>query len=82
MMNLQTEERINHIISTIVNCPQSEVLSDKHFYLDLLADSLMMIDLMLMLEQEFAININDDALNELNIVSDLYQVIDEHQTLM
>ena len=75
-MNLQIEERINSAVSSIINCPSVEVLPEKHLYYDLLVDSLMMIDLLLLLEQEFRINVKDDAFEGINYVNDLYQLID------
>lgn len=74
-MNQNVEERINHVVSSIINCSSADVSPEKHLYYDLLADSLMMMDLMLVLEQEFALNINDDALDDVNYVKDLYRLI-------
>ncbi|MFT8209929.1 MAG: acyl carrier protein [Symbiopectobacterium sp.] len=76
-MNQQVEERINNVVSSIINCPPVDVQPEKHLYYDLLADSLMMIDLMLMLEQEFHINVKDEDLDNVNYVLDLYRLIDE-----
>ncbi len=76
-MNQQIEERINSAISSIINCPPVDVLPEKHLYYDLLADSLMMIDLFLLIEQEFRISVKDDAFEGINYVKDLYRLIDE-----
>lgn len=76
-MKQNVEERINNVVSSIINCSSAEVLPEKHLYYDLLADSLMMIDLMLVLEQEFVFKIKDDALDDVNYVKDLYRLIHE-----
>ncbi|MCW2477111.1 MULTISPECIES: phosphopantetheine-binding protein [unclassified Symbiopectobacterium] len=76
-MNKDVEDRINNVVSSIINCSSVDVLPEKHLYYDLLADSLMMMDLMLVLEQEFTINIKDDVLDDVNYVKDLYRLIHE-----
>lgn len=78
-MNQQIEERINNVVSSIINCPSADVRPEKHLYYDLLADSLMMMDLMLVLEQEFFINVKDDDFADVNYVRDLYHLIDEQR---
>ncbi len=74
-MNEQIKIQINSIISSIVNCPHAEVQADKHLFLDLLADSLMLTDIVFTLEHEFNIHIQEASLADVNYVCDLYQVV-------
>lgn len=77
-MQKSVETRINDIIATIIYCSESDVQPDKHLYYDLLADSLMITDIILALEVEFNLQMSDAELANVNYVRDLYQLIAMH----
>lgn len=74
-MKENIETRINHLVATIIHCPVSEIQPEKHLYYDLLADSLMITDIILALEVEFSLQTNDADLAQINTVGDLYNMI-------
>lgn len=78
-MKENIEIRVNDIVSSIIQCSPSEIQPEKHLYSDLLADSLMITDIILALEVEFNLQTNDSDLANVNYVCDLYRMIAEQQ---
>jgi acyl carrier protein len=71
------EERVIDIVADQLGVSKDQIKRDTHFVNDLGADSLDTVELVMELEEEFDINIPDDAAEKIQTVG---QAIDHIQT--
>ena len=76
-MNL---DEIKSIVADILNISPSEVEPDSRFIEDLGADSLDAVELIMALEDEFNLEVDDEAAQNMKYVKDLVQYIENHQS--
>ncbi len=68
-------EKLQTIISEVLSIDAGSISQDMSFYDDLGADSLELFNIVMGVEGEFDIVIDENIVNELNTVDDLYKLI-------
>ena len=72
-------EKVQKIISVNLNVPLEKVTMDTHLVDDLGADSLDAVELIMALEEEYGIEVDDEAAQNMKYVRDLVNYIEEHK---
>lgn len=72
-------EKVQKIISENLNVPLEKVTMDTHLVDDLGADSLDAVELIMALEEEYGIEVDDEAAQNIKYVRDLVNYIEEHK---
>ena len=72
-------EKVQKIISENLNVPLEKVTMDTHLVDDLGADSLDAVELIMALEEEYGIEVDDEAAQNMKYVRDLVNYIEEHK---
>jgi len=75
----ETEQRVKKIVVDHLGVEESDVKLDSSFIDDLGADSLDIVELVMAFEEEFGVEIPDDAAEKITTVGDAVTYIDEHQ---
>jgi len=78
-MSDSIEEKIKQIIADELGVDESEVTANAKFIDDLGADSLDTVELVMRFEEEFGIEIPDEAAEKILSVQDAIAYIDEHR---
>lgn len=73
------EERVKEVVAQHLNVPKSEVTREKNFIQDFQADSLDLVELVMELEEEFDIQIPEDAADNIKTVGDAIDYIESQQ---
>lgn len=71
-------ERVKKIVMEQLGVEAGQVTEDAHFVNDLGADSLDQVELVMSLEQEFDIEIPEDAVEKINTVKDAITYVQAH----
>ena len=72
-------ERVYEIVATQLGVSKEQITPETHFVNDLGADSLDQVELVMELEEEFDINIPDDAAEKIQTVGQAIKFIEEAQ---
>ena len=75
----ETADRVKKIVVEHLGVEQDKVTEDASFIDDLGADSLDIVELVMAFEEEFGVEIPDDAAEKISTVGDAVTYIDEHQ---
>jgi acyl carrier protein len=73
------QERVIEIVSTQLGVSKDQITPATSFINDLGADSLDTVELVMELEEEFEINIPDDAAEKIQTVGQAVEFIEKHQ---
>ena len=73
------EDRVRKIVVEHLNVEADKVTEKASFMDDLGADSLDQVELVMAFEEEFGVEIPDDAAEKITTVKDAITYIDEHQ---
>ena len=73
-----TAERVKKIVVEHLGVEEDKVNPEASFIDDLGADSLDIVELVMAFEEEFGVEIPDDAAEKINTVGDAIKYIDEH----
>jgi acyl carrier protein len=76
---MSTEDRVKTIVVDHLGVEASEVKPEASFIDDLGADSLDIVELVMAFEEEFGVEIPDDAAEKITTVGDAINYISEHQ---
>jgi len=76
---MSTEDRVKSIVVDHLGVEASEVKPEASFIDDLGADSLDIVELVMAFEEEFGVEIPDDAAEKITTVGDAINYIKEHQ---
>lgn len=71
-------DKVKSILSEQFEVDTNELTENTHIENDLGADSVDVIDLLMSLEDEFQVEIPDEAIDEIRTVGDLAAYIEEH----
>jgi len=74
-----TEERVKKIVVEHLGVEADKVTMDASFIDDLGADSLDIVELVMAFEEEFGVEIPDDAAEKIATVGDAVKYIEEHK---
>lgn len=74
-----TFEKVREVIVKTLSCKEEDVTLEASITEDLGADSLDAVELNMALEEAFEISIPDEALAEMETVSDIVEYIDSHK---
>lgn len=72
-------EKVQAILSEQLDIDSSEITMDSALLEDLGADSLDVVDLVMSIEDEFNLEVSDEALEEMTTVGDAVRYIEENQ---
>ncbi len=75
----ETEQRVKKIVVDHLGVEENDVKLDSSFIDDLGADSLDIVELVMAFEEEFGVEIPDDAAEKITTVGDAVTYIDAHQ---
>lgn len=75
----ETADRVKKIVVEHLDVEADKVTEDASFIDDLGADSLDIVELVMAFEEEFGVEIPDDAAEKISTVKDAITYIDEHQ---
>jgi acyl carrier protein len=73
-------ERVTDIVATQLGVSKDQITPETHFVNDLGADSLDQVELVMELEEEFDINIPDDAAEKIQTVGQAIEYIEKTQS--
>ncbi len=76
------QDRVIDIVATQLGVSKEQITAETSFINDLGADSLDTVELVMELEEEFEINIPDDAAEKIQTVGQAVEFIDKHQSLV
>jgi len=74
-----TAERVKKIVAEHLGAEADKVTEDASFIDDLGADSLDIVELVMAFEDEFGVEIPDDAAEKISTVNDAIKYIDENK---
>ena len=74
-----TPDRVKKIVVEHLGVEEDKVTPDASFIDDLGADSLDIVELVMAFEEEFGVEIPDDAAEKINTVGDAIKYIEEHK---
>ncbi len=77
-MGTDLGERIRSIVADQLGVELAEIRPDSSILDDLCADSLEIVELMMVLEDEFEIEVPDDAAEAIRTVADVERYVSEH----
>ncbi len=77
-MGTDLGERIRSIVADQLGVDLVEIRPDSSILDDLCADSLEIVELMMVLEDEFEIEVPDDAAEAIRTVADVERYVSEH----
>ena len=72
------QDKARAFIATKLNVSESEVTPEKHLFNDLVADSLDVVELLMILEREFNVKFSEDDTTKVKTVGDLYAMIEKY----
>ena len=72
-------EMIQEILAAQFDVEADSITNDTDIQQDLNADSLDIVDLIMSIEDEFEVEVPDDAVDEVKTVGDLVKFIEKHQ---
>ncbi|MEI7773026.1 MAG: acyl carrier protein [Chloroflexales bacterium] len=78
MASQEIQDRLRKIVAEQLGADESKVVPSAHFTDDLNADSLDLVELIMALEEEFGIEIPDDAAEKIVTVADALKYLDDH----
>ncbi|MFA5450100.1 MAG: acyl carrier protein [Clostridia bacterium] len=78
-MTLERIEKIRKMIAEQLSVSEDKVLPESNLIADLEADSLDIVQMLIALEEEFAIEFEDDEIKALKTVSDVAKFIEGKQ---
>ena len=77
-MGTDLAERVRSIVAEQLGVDLAEIHPDSSILDDLCADSLEIVELMMVLEDEFEIEVPDDAAEAIRTVADVQRYVTEH----
>ncbi|MFM2031963.1 MAG: hypothetical protein RLZZ297_728 [Chloroflexota bacterium] len=78
MASAEMQARLKAIVADRLGCEESAIVPSARFAEELKADSLDLVELIMALEEEFKVDIPDEAAEKILTVGDALAYIDEH----
>ena len=73
------QDKVKAFIATKLNVSEREITPEKNLFNDLGADSLDVVELLMILEREFNVKLSEDDTANVKTVGDLYDMIEKYQ---
>ncbi len=73
------QDKVKAFIATKLNVSEREITPEKNLFNDLGADSLDVVELLMILEHEFNVKFSEDDTANVKTVGDLYDMIEKYQ---
>ena len=73
------QDKVKAFIATKLNVSEREITPEKNLFNDLGADSLDVVELLMILESEFNVKFSEDDTANVKTVGDLYDMIEKYQ---
>ena len=73
------QDKAKAFIATKLNVSEREITPEKNLFNDLGADSLDVVELLMILEHEFNVKFTEDDTAKVKTVGDLYELIERHK---
>ena len=73
------QDKARALIASKMKLDESEVTPEKHLFNDLGADSLDVVELLMILEREFNVKFSENDTANVKTVGDLYDMIEKYQ---
>jgi acyl carrier protein len=73
------QDKAKAFIATKLNVSEREITPEKNLFNDLGADSLDVVELLMILESEFNVKFSEDDTANVKTVGDLYDMIEKYQ---
>jgi len=81
---MSTEERVKKVVANVLKCDPEKITDEAHFVADLGAESIQSIELVAGFEDEFDIEMDEDAALDVKTVGDaiefIQKVVDEQKS--
>ena len=78
-MDTQIFEKIRDLLAEQLDIPADSITPESDIIDDLEADSLTVLDMVMTLEDDFGIEVADDAIENLRTVGDVVNFVDSHK---
>ena len=78
MISFMVMEKVAALLATQFELDAADITADTDFVVDLNADSLDVVDMLMSLEDEFDVEIPDEEIENIHTVGDLVSFIEEH----
>lgn len=75
MTDLTPNQRIDALLIASLGCAAADIQPEKALVADLLADSMALMDIAMALETEFGVVMDEQKMEGMNNVADLYRMI-------
>ncbi|BGI53554.1 MAG: hypothetical protein HamCj_19070 [Candidatus Hamiltonella defensa (Ceratovacuna japonica)] len=75
---MRREARIRDILIDCLGCNEEDITPEKHLVDDLYADSVALIDMVIMISEKFKIEMTEKDFMHINTVKDLYRWTENH----
>ena len=72
------QDKARAFIATKLNVSESEITPEKNLFNDLGADSLDVVELLMILEREFNVKFSEEETANIKTVGDVYALIDKY----
>ena len=72
------QDKVKAFIATKLNVSEREITPEKNLFNDLGADSLDVVELLMILESEFNVKFSEDDTANVKTVGDLYNMIEKY----
>lgn len=76
---MDTFEQIRALLAEQLDIDPAKITMDSDIMNDFEADSLDLVDMVMTLEDEFGVEVPDEAIEELHTVGDVVRFVDEHR---
>jgi acyl carrier protein len=75
------QDKVKAFIATKLNVSEREITPEKNLFNDLGADSLDVVELLMILEREFNVKLSEDDTANVKTVGDLYDMIEKYTNI-
>jgi len=75
MQQAEIMDRVNRVLHEELDIPEGTIEQDSHILNDLGADSLGSVEIILCMEEEFGIEMDDNAIDNIHKVKDIVKVV-------
>jgi len=79
VLALNTFDKVKGIIIETLGCEEEAITLDANLFDDLGADSIDIIEMAVVIEEEFGLEMSNEEVNRLQTINNVIQYVDSHQ---